>query len=153
EKEVKELTAQSDKFPTGNNELESLRAEIKRDETVVDELGRQREKLTLELRAPQRISVWQEADLEKRDLKKQIAAAGAARVAVLFLTCFCVAWVEFRQRRVHSANEVARGLGIRVVGAIPSRPDLERCLVGADGDAELASHPVLESVDAIRTLV
>jgi succinoglycan biosynthesis transport protein ExoP len=153
DKDVKELTAQSEKFPKSNTELASLRAEINRDQAVVDDLGRLREKLTVELRAPQRISVYQEADLEKRDLKKQIAATAATPVAVFFLTCFGLAWVEYRQRRIHSAGEVARGLGIRVVGSIPSRPDLERCLVGGDGDAGLAGHPVLESVDAIRTLV
>jgi succinoglycan biosynthesis transport protein ExoP len=153
DKDVKELTAQSEKFPKSNTELAALRAEINRDQAVVDDLGRLREKLTVELRAPQRISVYQEADLEKRDLKKQIAATAATPVAVLLLTCFGLAWVEYRQRRIHSAGEVARGLGIRVVGAIPNRPDLERCLVGADGGDELAGHPVLDSVDAIRTLV
>jgi capsular exopolysaccharide synthesis family protein len=153
DKDVKELTAQSEKFPKNNTELAALRAEINRDQAVVDDLGRLREKLGVELRAPPRISVFQEADLEKRDLKKQIAATAATPVAVLLLTCFGLAWVEYRQRRIHSAGEVARGLGIRVVGAIPNRPDLERCLVGADGDPELAGHPVLDSVDAIRTLV
>ena len=153
DKDVKDLTAQSEKFPKNNTELAALRAEINRDQAVVDDLGRLREKLNVELRAPQRTSVYQEADLEKRDLKKQIAATAAAPVAVFFLTCFGLAWVEYRQRRIHSAGEVARGLGIRVVGAIPNRPDLERCLVGADGDPELAGHPVLDSVDAIRTLV
>jgi capsular exopolysaccharide synthesis family protein len=149
--DIKDLTAKAEKFPSSNSELDSLRAEIERDKKVVNGLGELREKLTYELRAPQRISVYQEADLEKRDMKKQIAATAVAPVAVLFLTCFALAWVEFRQRRIHSAGEVARGLGIRVVGAIPNRPDLDRCLVEAD--AELAGHPVLESVDAIRTLV
>src|SRR5205807_6832573 len=98
-------------------------------------------------------SVYQEADLEKRDLKKQIAATVAAPVAVFLLTCVGLAWVEYRQRRIHSAGEVARGLGIRVVGSIPNQPNLERFLVGPNGEADLAGHPVLESIDAIRTLV
>jgi capsular exopolysaccharide synthesis family protein len=153
EAEIAELTAKAEKFPSSNSELDSLRGEIEREKKIVNGLGDLREKLTVELRAPQRISVYQEADLEKRDIKKQVAATAAAPVAVFFLTCFGLAWFEFRQRRIHTAGEVARGLGIRVVGSIPSRPDLDRCLVGADGDADLAGHPVLDSVDAIRTLV
>src|SRR5262249_60947898 len=76
-----------------------------------------------------------------------------APVVVHVVTLFALAWDDSRQRLIPSAGEVARGLGIRVVGAIPNRPDLDRCLVGSDADAELAGHSVLESVDAIRTLV
>src|SRR5262249_53934004 len=130
DKDVEELTAKSMKFPLNNTELESLRAEISRDLKVVDHFGERRLQLQAELRAPQRINVYQEADLEKRDIKKQLAATIVTPLAVFFLTCVGLSYWEYRQRRVHSAGEVARGLGIRVVGSIPNQPNLERCLVG-----------------------
>jgi polysaccharide biosynthesis transport protein len=151
--EIGDLTAKSEKFPSNNNELESLRDEIKRQAKIVDNLGEKMEQQTVELRAPQRISVYQEADLEKRDLKKQIAATIVAPIAVFFLTCMGLAWFEYRQRRIHSAGEVSLGLGIRVVGSIPNQPNLERCLIGADVESDLARQPVLESIDAIRTML
>jgi capsular exopolysaccharide synthesis family protein len=105
------------------------------------------------LRAAERITVWQQADLQKKDMKKQVLATVAAPLAVLFAVCMSLAWVEYRHRRVGSAAEVARGLGIRVVGAVPELHDLERHLVGPTGEADLEGHPVLESIDALRTLV
>src|SRR5205823_877413 len=50
-----------------------------------------------------------------------------------------------------SAGEISRGLGIRVVGAVPRMADLGRQLVGAAGESELEGTPVMESIDAIRT--
>jgi capsular exopolysaccharide synthesis family protein len=153
EKKIADLTDQAERFPRGNSELASLRGEIQSDERLVADLAKRRAELGVELRAGQRISVYQEADLEKRDAKKQIAATIIAPIGVFFLACMGVGWVEYRHRRIHSAGEVARGLGIRVVGSIPNRPNLERCLVGPDGETDVDGHPVLESIDAIRTLV
>jgi hypothetical protein len=50
-----------------------------------------------------------------------------------------LAWLEFRQRKIHTAGEVASGLGIRVVGAIPNLTNLERHLVGV-GDPDVEGH-------------
>jgi capsular exopolysaccharide synthesis family protein len=61
-----------------------------------------------------------------------------------------LALIEYRKRRVRSASEISRGLGIRVVGAVPRARHLERCL-GNDGELDLAGTPVIESIDAIRT--
>ena len=149
EQQVLELTDKVEKFPIHVTELESQRAEIKRLELVADALGVQKEKLRIELDAPPRIVATQEAELEKRDMKKQIAATAVTPVAVFFLSCMGVAWFEYRQRRIHSAGEVAHGLGIRVVGSIPNHPNLERCFAGSASEADL---PV-ESIDAIRTML
>ncbi len=153
DKDIQELTAKWEKFPSGSLELELAKDEIRGLSRVVDDLRDKKEKMNVELGAAPRITVYQEADLEKRDIKKQVAATIAAPVAVFFLTCMGLAWIEYRQRRVQSAGEVAHGLGIRVVGSVPNQPNLERCLVGAAGETDLAGQPVLESIDAIRTLL
>ena len=44
---------------------------------------------------------------------------GAAPLAAFGLVAFGIGWWEFRARRIHSADEVALGLGVRVVGAVP----------------------------------
>src|SRR5262249_31644163 len=69
------------------------------------------------------------------------------------LVCVILALREHRQRRIQNAGEVARGLGIRVVGAVPHLPNLELHLVGPTGEPELEGHPALESIDALRTLL
>ena len=63
-----------------------------------------------------------------------------------------LSWLEYRQRPVQTAGEVAHGLGIRVVGSIPNQVNLERCLVST-AETDLAGQPVLESIDAIRTML
>ncbi|HVS38130.1 MAG TPA: polysaccharide biosynthesis tyrosine autokinase [Gemmataceae bacterium] len=147
---IKDMEGQADKIGVWNNDLEAQRGEIQRLEKVLDDIGTEKEKLTVELNSPARVSVWQNADLQKRDLKKQIIATAAAPVGALLLVCMAVAWLDVRQRRVRSAGEVASGLGIRVVGAVPGAAHLEkRLVVAADGEPD--EHPALESFDAIRT--
>ncbi len=148
---IKDMEGKADKIGAWNNDLEAQRAEIARLGKVLDDIGVEKEKLAVELKAPPRVTVWQNADLQKRDIKKQALAAVAAPVGVILFVCMGVAWLDVRQRRVRSAGEVATGLGIRVVGAVPGVPHLERRLVGPNGETELEGHPVLDSFDSIRT--
>ena len=55
----------------------------------------------MELKAPARVSVWQNADLQKRDLKKQILGTvrGVAVAVILAAVCMGVAWLDVRRRR------------------------------------------------------
>jgi capsular exopolysaccharide synthesis family protein len=151
--DVDRLTAEKARLPQSNSEYEALRTEVQNEEKLVNDLGMQKERERIEQNAPPRISKLQEAELQKKDMKKQAMVTLVAPVAVLFAVCMALAWAEYRQRRVRTAAEVARGLGIRVVGAVPDVPHLEQHLVGADGGMELEGHPVLESIDALRTLV
>ncbi len=136
-----------------NTEYEALRTQIQSEDSVVNNLQVQLAREQFELRAAPRISVIQEAELQRKDMKKQIMATVVSPLGVLFLVCMGLAWSEHRHRRVRTAGELARGLGIRVVGAVPEMPDLERRLVTSDGEVELEGHPVMESIDAIRTLL
>src|SRR5262249_13723032 len=65
-------------------------------------------------------------------------------LAVLALVALGIALLEFRARRIRTAEEVATGLGIRVVGAVPQL----KGPAGQDGQ-----QGVVESIDAIRTLL
>jgi capsular exopolysaccharide synthesis family protein len=152
EKDVNELKAKVVQIGTSTTDLEALRADVKREEQLVNDIGNQVERLRLEVKSnPPRVTLFQEADLQKKDAKKQILAAVAAPVGVLFAVCMGLAWSEYKQRRVRCAGDVADGLGIRVVGAVPALRHAERHLVGANGEADVSAYPVLESFDAIRT--
>src|SRR5262249_58648124 len=65
--------------------------------------------------------------------------------------CAAFAWFECRKQRVRGASEISRGLGIRVVGAVPTQAGLERRLVGPGGESDLEGTAAMESIDAIRT--
>jgi capsular exopolysaccharide synthesis family protein len=60
--------------------------------------------------------------------------------------------LEFRARRIQTPEEVATGLGMRVVGAIPALtgPALGRLVASAEA-YDGCENSLLESIDAIRT--
>jgi capsular exopolysaccharide synthesis family protein len=143
-RQVVEVAAQLKKVGTSPLELEMLRAQVDRETKYSDKIWDELEILKAELGSPPRVTLLQDAALQKRDVKRQVMATAAAPVAVLVLAALAVALWEFRARRIRTAEEVAVGLGIRVVGAVPP---LRR---------QAAPHQqeeVVESIDAIRTLL
>ena len=71
-----------------------------------------------------------------------------AASAAFALTCFGIAYLEFRNRRLDGPEQVDEGLGIRVVGTLPALS--ARKMLDPD-------HPVVaqltESIDSVRTLL
>jgi capsular exopolysaccharide synthesis family protein len=153
DKQIQETASKAGKLVTAPADLDNLQREIARDEQILDEQGKRLEKERLEMRAPPRISVHQDADLQKKDIKKQVIASIGAPIGILFLVCAGVAYADYRQRRVYSTRDVANGLGIRVVGAVPEVAQLEQQVIGGNGQPDLEGQPVMESIDAIRTLL
>jgi capsular exopolysaccharide synthesis family protein len=130
---------------------DGLRDAINQEQKFVEELSLKLRREQVDLLAAPRVTKVQDAELQKKDMKKQLLATAVAPLMALLAVCMLLAWAEVRQRRVRSAGEVSRGLGIRVVGAVPSLPNLEHHLVGPNGEPDLEGHPALESIDAIRT--
>jgi capsular exopolysaccharide synthesis family protein len=148
---IADLSKQAATAPIQASAYDQLADEIKRDEKIADEIGSKLERERVELRAASRITKFQDAELMRKDTKKQILATLVAPIAVLCSVCGGLALIEHRKRKVRSATEISRGLGIRVVGAVPRMPNLERHLVGPAGESDLEGTPVMESIDAIRT--
>jgi capsular exopolysaccharide synthesis family protein len=151
EDEIVAMSEEMAKTPPLLAEYEQQAEEIKNAELNAKVLSTQLEREQLELQAASRITSYQDAELMKKDPKKQVLATAVAPFAVMFAVCFGLAFMEFRKRRVRSAGEISRGLGIRVVGAVPNVANLQRQLVRLDGENELEGTPVMESIDAIRT--
>ena len=152
-KEMEELAAEVSKFGQSSTEFEMLRLDIARESDFVNDIGKRRDILSMELSRPPRVSIFQEAALQKHDMKRQILSAAFAAIAGFFLAGFIVAWVECRARRIHTTDEVTAGLGLRVVGAVPpSAPNLLR-LGAATEQEQLEEHHFLESIDGIRTML
>ncbi|MGH7173686.1 MAG: polysaccharide biosynthesis tyrosine autokinase [Gemmataceae bacterium] len=132
-------------------EQDHLRNAIKQQQQFVAELSLTLQKEEVNLQYSQRVTLAQDAELQKKDMKKQILGVVLAPVVALLGVCMSLAWLDVRQRRIRSAGEVSRGLGIRVVGAVPTVANLEHHLVGPTGEPDLEGHPALESIDALRT--
>jgi succinoglycan biosynthesis transport protein ExoP len=76
---------------------------------------------------------------------RRIALAGGAALAFVLVG---VALLEYRTRRIHTVNEVVQGLGLRLLGAIPTwSPHAQRY------GSSLSYNFWTESVDTARTMV
>jgi capsular exopolysaccharide synthesis family protein len=149
---IKRLEAEVARIGQTDQEMEALRRGIETDQKVVENFAVRVKEMRVEADSNlKRVTVFQEAELQKKDIKKQLMGTAAAPLGVLLAVCMGLATAEHRQRRIRTAGQVADGLGIRVVGAVPEAAHLDRHLVG---DADLdAAQPVLESFDALRTLL
>src|SRR5207247_832814 len=100
-----------------STEMEMARHDIRQEEAALEKVGGEMEALRVELQAPARVTLYQDAAVQKKDMRRQIALTIVVPIAALLGVCFIVAWLESRARRITTADEVVRGLGMRVVGA------------------------------------
>ncbi len=117
-------------------------------EATAQKVGEVYEALAVELSNNQkRVSLLEEAQPEgKSDPTRKIKMAGMSAASTLGLFLASLAFWEFMTRRVDEAGEVTRDLGINLIGALPALPRGGR-------DVELQRRVLVESVDAIRTIL
>ena len=132
-------------------DIEQLKGEIKNAQLHVDNLSARLDAARMELDLGPRVGIHQEAAVQYKDNKRQILAAAAAAMAGLIGVAFCVAWWEFRARRIQTSAEVATNLGMRVVGSVPTLPQFAVLTNNAELDAH--GQNLQESIDGIRTML
>src|SRR5262249_13348082 len=113
-------------------DLKLIEGEIKNHQLLVDNLTARHEAAKLYLDSGPRVTISQEAAVQYKDNKRQILAAAAAALAALVGVAFCVAWWEFRARRIQTPEEVVTGLGMRVMGSVPLVPQVAVLSSNAD---------------------
>jgi capsular exopolysaccharide synthesis family protein len=135
--------------------LDMFREEVAQTEALTRRLTQEETALEVELNAPKREQVLEPAVVAQGRTRSQQAlmAAGAA-AAGLALGLLAVAFWEFRARRVDTVEEVAHGLGLTVVGALPDPSKrVWRRLPGGVSSESYAQALLTESVDATRTML
>jgi capsular exopolysaccharide synthesis family protein len=156
EGEVGKFTADTKKLGSQAIEMESIRDDISSAVIVAKQIGDEIELLKLELNAPDRVRVLEEAKAPRTvDMSRNIRitgiAGGGAFVAIVLLLSF---W-EFRARRVDTQDDVDQGLGLKVVGTVPIIPRGPLGSLPAPGGSRehLWRHQLAESVDTIRIML
>jgi len=130
--------------------------EIERLQTITKYVGEEMEAVKVEMQAPQRTVSLQDAEVPPpKDPNREIKAVAAVGLGAFGLVALSISWWEFRSRRIHTTDEIAQTLNIRLLGALPSVPEeVRRQPVGIDGTRHIYSQNALqESIDGIRTLV
>lgn len=133
-------------------DIEMMMSDLTTLEQTLAEISAQREKLNVESQARPRISVAQEAQ-EPRTVDKPKLALILAIMAsgVGFILPFGgIVWWDIRNNRVNSAEDVARKLGLPVIGSVPTIPGRAIRRLGSESGRDLYWNVRLtESIDAI----
>jgi capsular exopolysaccharide synthesis family protein len=143
------LTKDLERINISSKKYDLLDSEINQEQKNVDRLFDVFKQAQMEDEAEARIVPIGEAELQNRDTKKRILMLVLAPIAAFVLCLLAVAWWEFAARRIHEPDEVVAGLAMRVVGAVPELPDPK----SAHASAEIVQHNLIESIDAIRTML
>ena len=130
------------------------RSEIEQLKIIQQQMANKIQNLEVEGNAPDRIqgigaepnspAPAETSEDFNRTTKLAVGAAGG--LGLFLLTGFCIAYIEFTNRKLNGPEQMDEGLGIRVVGTLPSLA----------GRKQLhPKHPIVaqlnESIDSIRT--
>jgi capsular exopolysaccharide synthesis family protein len=153
--EARELRERLKGYKADTITLDEVDAQIKHYQDLVNRYRTRTEQLDHEARyAAPRVRSFEEAIVtrsndERRRLLATVGAGGGAMLLVLLALAF---W-EFRAKRVYGPDEVAHGLGLKLVGALPELSARRRWLPAGTGGAMVQQGHFAESVDSIRTML
>src|SRR5271157_1384519 len=156
QEEIKNFS-QMDQVLTDNTlNVQDNKEELKQIEDAATKIASEVEKLDVELQAPPRISLIEDAiPPTTRNSKKWYMMFGGISLGSFLGTLFAIAFLELRTQKIDSADEVVGDLGLAVVGSLPMLPARAR------RNGVMARHEkdrywyglLLESIDATRTML
>lgn len=123
EDEVERLGKQIKTMNKANLDMEAERIEVQQATDLYSKITNAISTLTVEMDAPTRVAPLENAAVERVDIvarKIQFAALGA--LGALALAALVVGLLEFRHRRVESADTASRATDLAVVGTVPHVP-------------------------------
>ena len=157
---VADITQQKERLAEFNSRSIELGAEhrkIESDKKLRDELRVTKDQRSIELYAPDRISVVQDANIpEEPEAKKKTQFAVLAGMATLGCIVCGFTLVEWLSYRIGAASDISGEVGLRLVGTIPS-PDrgglLGLGIFAGKVDYDEWNRAVTESMDVVRTFL
>lgn len=140
-------------------ELDELKQDIAHTEQTANRFRSEIEALTIEIQAPQRITLHRKAvPPAKPEMGKKYKMSGMAGLGMFGLIAGGVVFLDYRRRRVSSIEEVSGNLRMRIIGAIPSLPRTVLKAVEETRRPLSSSHVALksvlkEAVDSARAVI
>jgi capsular exopolysaccharide synthesis family protein len=134
-------------------DIVSLQDEIGRLDSYFKTICREIDAIDVERQAPSRVKELEKAAIYSPSGKsRQLMMAGGAGLGTMALVLLAFSFLEYRRRKINSADEVVHGLGIRLVGTLPdfNRP---RIRFLPDGKGPTYESLLTDSVDALRTIM
>lgn len=137
-----------------NTDLMLRLAEIDQLQAVEQGVATKIQNLQVENQAPNRVrAIGSKGNdsaiaetFENRNRLMRYAIAGLGGLTTLGLTCLGIGYMEFSNRRLNGPEQIDEGLGIRVIGTLPSLAGKKALSSGSSILAQLS-----ESIDSVRT--
>jgi succinoglycan biosynthesis transport protein ExoP len=147
ENELDQKKEQITALGSQNGELAMLEAEVEQLNEIAKTMDWKLRQWKIEEGASaEQIKVMQDAfATEKINVYERLAIAALGALAAFCGTCYAVALMEFRRRKLNSPADVDEGLGIRVLGVLPSISSRKSMAPGSITAAQLS-----ESIDNVR---
>jgi capsular exopolysaccharide synthesis family protein len=147
------LTASKNK---AGMDLAEFKEEIAKFDNIIKSAYKKIETIEIEQRAPARVKKYGEGSIYMPDAaKRRVMFTAGTTGGALILVLLAFAWVEFQTRKVRAPEEVVQGLGMRLVGTVPS--PVQRTWLGwrrpESGDSTFAQSLLAESVDSAQTIM
>jgi capsular exopolysaccharide synthesis family protein len=130
-------------------DLDAMGNEIEQMQQIADDMSVKAQSMAIEANAPAQIELIQRAVSSGGSSKtQQVTISSIGGITAFALGCVLVGYLEFRGRRLNGPDEVNEGLGIRVIGTLPSL---------SSRHALDPLHPIVaqltESIDGVRTIL
>lgn len=148
-KAIETATEELNKRNARSVELDTRSQELKQLQQIANDMSIRAQTLEVEDKAPQQIDLIQTAVASGGSSKlQQLIVSTMGGLAAFSLGCLGIGYLEFRSRRLNGPEEVNEGLGIRVIGTLPSLSSRQ---------ALDPTHPIVaqltESIDGVRTIL
>jgi capsular exopolysaccharide synthesis family protein len=142
-KDIEDLNADAIEIQENQEDIDRLEYNLKR-------LKTQHDRFLLELNSEDRVASIENATrAEMLSSKKKYIIVAGAGAGTLCMVLLGFAWFDARNRRVGQVGDVAKGLGMEVVGTLPALPTAR---IRRAGTANWENH-LMESVDATRAVL
>jgi polysaccharide biosynthesis transport protein len=154
--EVNKFTGNTQKLGSQAMEMESIQDEVESADGLARLIGGELEVLKIELNAPDRVRLLQEAKAPAAtDSSRLVKTAGMAGGGTFGAILLLISFLEFRAQRISSLDDVEHKLGIKVVGTVPVVPKRMSGgqLMPETPRAQLWRHRLIESVDTTRIML
>jgi capsular exopolysaccharide synthesis family protein len=151
-KEVEEKRKQAERLSGSSVDLEMARNEIDQLESVLKNIADEKERLTIEINSPERITLAQRAELPSSYYLPSVRYVLAALAAIggFCFPAVLILWLDVRRQRVDSLAQVRHDLGVPVAGSIPVLPTrVIRRLGSPSRRGQLWQMRLTEAVDSI----
>jgi capsular exopolysaccharide synthesis family protein len=156
--EMKSISGVNQSLTVNTLDLQAIQDDVSQMEGALNKVASEVEALNIELSAPPRIRVIDDATVPRgRDDKKRFMMVALVTLGSFFAGVCGISFLELLTRKVDTPGEVAGELGLTVVGALPRLPArIHKRSLNAPRDKARDQgwrDHLLESIDATRTML